>query len=550
MKNILKKYSFLQKYKENNKVIFIIILAYILSAFLVYYTGGTRHSYLHIIYIPILITAYYYKGIGGFIAGIVAGIVLGPFMPINTNTMLMQDTVNWSFRMLYFTLTGTFAGLLFDLLDHQLEKINQIAYFEENTGLPNKTSFKKMITAKIKNNDEFHVIVLSIKNYSDIYKVIGSKNFSNFIKKMADNFTSYKGFNTKLYYLNDSKYGICINKHKKEELIKRLRDFNKFLNKPVEFQNISIFTDIVMGVSTYPEVGNSCDELIERAFLALDKVDKKKINFWIYEQSKVDVDYNSIELLGDVDYSLSNNHFELFYQPKINLKTDKVDTYEALIRWNHPQKGFIEPAKFISEVEQSSLIEPLTEWVVKRSIKDIKEKNKIFNDENINIAINISARNFQDPLFLEMLFKNFQKYDFDPTKFAIEITETDLMLDLETNINKLNQLRNKGVNIYLDDFGKGYSSLKYLRELPIDFIKIDMSFIRGIEEAQAKRNIVFSIIRLSHALDMKVVAEGVETKKQLDYLKEVGCDFAQGYYFTKPRPKEEIVKWALEFNKK
>ena len=550
MKNLLENYSEIQKYKKDNKVVFLIILTYILSALLVYYTGGTRHSYLHIIYIPILITAYYYKGVGGFIAGILAGITLGPFMPINTNTMLMQDTFNWTFRMLYFILTGTFAGLLFDLLDHQLEKINQIAYFEENTELPNKTSFKKIITEKINKNEEFHVIVLSIKNYSDIYKVIGSKNFSNFIKKMAANFINYKGFDTKLYYLNDSKYGICINKHNKEELIDRLRDFNKFLNKPVEFQNISIFTDIVMGVSTYPEVGNSCDQLIERSFLALDKVDKKKINFWIYEQSKMDVDYDNIELLGDVDHSLKNNHFELFYQPKINLKTNKVDTYEVLIRWNHPKKGFIEPGKFISEVEQSSLIEPLTEWIVERSIKDIKEKNDIFNDENINIAINISARNFQDPLFLEMLFNNFKKYEFDPNKFAIEITETDLMLDMETNIEKLHQLRDKGVNIYLDDFGKGYSSLKYLRELPVDFIKIDMSFIRGIEETKANRDIVLSIIRLSHALDMKVVAEGVETLKQFDYLKNMNCDYAQGYYFTKPRPKKDIVKWALEYNKK
>jgi EAL domain-containing protein (putative c-di-GMP-specific phosphodiesterase class I)/GGDEF domain-containing protein len=550
MKNILKKYSILQQYKEKNRIIFFIILTFISVIFLVYSTGGTRYSYLHIIYIPILITAYYYKGIGGFIAGITAGIVLGPFMPINAETMLMQDTLNWSFRMLLFILIGTFSGILFDLLEHQLEKINQVAFFDENTGLPNKTNFKRMITNKIKNQDEFHVIVMSIKNYADIYKVIGSKNFSKFVQKMSINFSKYKEFAAELYYINDSKYGMCVNKYEKQELIKRLREFNKFLNKGVEFENISIFTDIVMGISTYPETGNSCVQLIERCFLALDEVDKQKINFWIYEKSKIDENYDNIELLGDVDYSLKNNHFELYYQPKIDLKSDTVDTYEALIRWNHPKKGFIEPGKFISEVEQSSLIEPLTEWVIKRSIEDIKEKNDIFNDENINIAINISARNFQDPMFLDMLFTNFEKYNFDPTKFAIEITETDLMLDMETNINKLKQLKNMGVKIYLDDFGKGYSSLKYLRELPVDFIKIDISFIRGIEVSKTDRDIVLSIIKLSHSMDMKVVAEGVETKKQLDYLKEVGCDYAQGYYFTKPCNKEDIAKWAVEYNNK
>ncbi len=550
MKNILKKHSIFQKYKEKNRTIFIIILAYILAGFLVYYTGGTRQSYLHVIYIPILITAYYYKRLGGFLAGIAAGIILGPFMPLNTETMLMQEAVNWLFRMLSFILIGTFAGLLFDHLEHQLEKINKVAYYEENTGLPNKTKFRQVVANKLKSKEEFHVIILSINNYSDIYKVIGSKNFPRFIKKMVNNIKNYKEFDSNLYYINDSKYVMFVKKFKKDELIIKLRDFNNFLNKPVEFENISIFTDIVMGVSTYPETGNSCDQLIERAFLALEKVDRKKINFWIFEETEIDINYNNIELLGDVDDSLKNDHFELYYQPKINLKTDMVDTYEALIRWNHPQKGFIEPREFISKVEQSSLIEPLTEWVVKRSIEDIKSKNDIFDDENINVGINISARNFQDPLFIDMLFNNFDKYNFDPEKFAIEITETDLMLDMETNIKKLNQLRSKGVKIYLDDFGKGYSSLKYLKELPIDFIKIDMSFISGIEETQAKRDIVLSIIRLSHALDMNVVAEGVETKTQLDYLKEVGCDYAQGYYFTKPGSKEDIAKWTFEYNKK
>ena len=548
MKNLLNKYSVLDDYK-NTLVIFIVIgIYFILSAFLVYSTGGTKQSYLHIIYIPILISAYYYKGWGGFSAGIIAGIILGPFMPINTETMVMQDAMNWSFRMFFFVLIGTFAGLLFDLLEHQLQKINNIAYYHDGTGLPNKTKFREDINKKIEEGIDFHVIILSIKNYSDIYKLIGSKNFSQFIPIMTDHISGYEGMKHQLYYLNDSKYAMCINKRSKDELIKSLREFNSHLNNPIEFKNVSIFTDIVMGVSTYSENISGFDELVEKAFLAIEKVKEMKLNFWIYEGQDMDIKYNNIELLGDINQSLKKDYFELYYQPKIDLRNNQVTSYEALIRWNHPEKGFISPGEFIPKVEKSSLIEPLTDWVIEKSISDIKEYEYKENELDINVAINISARNFQDPNFVDNLFKHIDSYNLNPNKFAIEITETDLMIEMESNIDKLYRLRSRGVQIYLDDFGKGYSSLKYLKKLPIDYIKIDKFFIEDVEKEATKQDIVLSIIKLSHALDIEVVAEGVEKESQLEYLKSIDCDYAQGYYFTRPDKKEKIINWAKTYN--
>jgi EAL domain-containing protein (putative c-di-GMP-specific phosphodiesterase class I) len=303
-----------------------------------------------------------------------------------------------------------------------------------------------------------------------------------------------------------------------------------------------------MGVSTYSDNISGFDELVEKAFLAIEKVKEMKLNFWIYEGQAMDIKYNNIELLGDINQSLQKDYFELYYQPKIDLRNNQVTSYEALIRWNHPEKGFISPGEFIPKVEKSSLIEPLTDWVIEKSISDIKEYEYKENELDINVAINISARNFQDPNFVDNLFKHIDSYNLDPTKFAIEITETDLMIEMESNIDKLYRLRSRGVQIYLDDFGKGYSSLKYLKKLPIDYIKIDKFFIEDVEKEATKQDIVLSIIKLSHALDIEVVAEGVEKESQLEYLRSIDCDYAQGYYFTRPDKKENIINWAKTFN--
>jgi predicted signal transduction protein with EAL and GGDEF domain len=404
MNYLLKNYTEIKKYKYKPMTIIIIALMLLLSGIIVYFTGGTQQSYLHLLYIPILISAYFYKRWGGFIAGVVSGLLIGPYMPIDTNVMLMQTHINWFFRMLFFVLIGVIAGMLFRLIELQLNKINKIAYYNESIGLPNKTKLQNILRDKIDDGQQFHLIIFSIKNYPDIYKLVGSKYFSAFIKKLIKHISKYRKINNPLFYINDSKYAMYIDKQDKAALINKLRRFTKYLNTPVKFKDISIFTDIIMGIATYPKDGRDCDEIIEKAFLAIDKVKREKLNFWIYESEKVDVDYNNIELLGDIDNSLKENNFELHYQPKINLKTDKVDAYEALIRWNHPKEGFIPPAQFIPKVERSSLIEPLTDWVIEQSIEDILEYGKIANSKDLHVAINISARNLQDPSFVERLF--------------------------------------------------------------------------------------------------------------------------------------------------
>ena len=329
-----------------------------------------------------------------------------------------------------------------------------------------------------------------------------------------------------------------------------MKEFVIYLEQAIDFKHVSIFNEITLGISTSPEQSQIADELINQSFLALEKAAEKRINYWIYEEQEKDLEYSdsNIEILAQVKNSITEDNFELYYQPKINLRTNEIEAFEALIRWHHPEKGFLTPDRFISIVEQSSLIESLTNWVIKEAAADLNIYKEKIKASQINLAINISARNLQQPEFTDNLIKVLRQEGVDPCQLRLEITETELMLDIKENIKKLKRLKDHGIQIYLDDFGKGYSSLKYLKELPVDFIKIDGYFIRSISIEESAENIIYSIINMAHALDLKVVAEGVENQIQLDFLNDLGCDFAQGYYFARPGSKEKIIHWIKNNN--
>jgi EAL domain-containing protein (putative c-di-GMP-specific phosphodiesterase class I)/GGDEF domain-containing protein len=550
---------------EDKKILLniLLLLLAILIGIIVYFTGGTKYSYPHLIYIPIILSAYFYKIKGGLIAAIIGGLLLGPYMPINTDTMVMQGTENWFFRMLMLVIVGSFAGYLFSLLESQLRKVNKIAYYDPETGLPNKLKLKEDLEAQIYAEENFHLLILSINNFIDIYKLIGFMNFSEYVKSLLVYIKKFKKVEKNIYLINENKYGIIVKDAEIKNIKSYIKEFINYLDQAVEFNQISIFNDITLGVTNYPKESQIADELIDQAFISLEKAEEKKLQYWIYEQENNDLNDNNIELLADINKSIKNDDFILYYQPKVNLKNKKIETFEALIRWQHPLKGFISPGNFIPMVEKSSLIDSLTEWVISRALRDINQLNGVKGSSEFlnglvdaetgqkyyNIAVNISARNLQHPEFADSLISNLDKYNINPDRFSIEITETDLILEIEENIKKLQKLKNKGIKIYLDDFGKGYSSLKYLKELPVDYLKIDRYFIKNIGQEDASEDIIRSIIDMAHALNLKVVGEGVETKEQLDFLISLNCDYAQGYYFARPDTKENIIKKLAEENK-
>ena len=254
-----------------------------------------------------------------------------------------------------------------------------------------------------------------------------------------------------------------------------------------------------------------------------------------------------IQMSSQLRYGIHNEEFTVYYQPQIDLKTNEVIGTEALIRWLHPKKGFIPPNDFIPFAETTGYITEIEKWVFKTVVEQKVKWHKEGYD-NFKVSVNLSSKMLTHPQLLAYIKKILDEYNISGDYIEMEVTETAIIDNLEKATDVLKQLKELNITIALDDFGTGYSSLTYLQKLPIDILKIDRDFIKNIQDINDEAHILKLVIDLAHSLGLKVVAEGVETEAQLDYLRKNHCDIVQGYYFSKPLPEADI-KTFLENRK-
>jgi EAL domain-containing protein (putative c-di-GMP-specific phosphodiesterase class I) len=252
-----------------------------------------------------------------------------------------------------------------------------------------------------------------------------------------------------------------------------------------------------------------------------------------------------LELENGLRYALQRDQLELYYQPQIDIATQRMVCVEALLRWNHPERGKIPPDKFIPLAEECGLIASLGEWVLTTACRQIKEWQDKFDDQ-LSIAVNVSSQQFFHSDVAEIVLKAVFEASLKPSSLTLELTETILMNDVEETIATLMKLRDAGTSLAMDDFGTGYSSLSYLKRLPLDTLKIDRSFVMDLENNSDDAAICAAIIAMAHNLDLKVIAEGVETQEQLNYLRDQGCDEIQGFLISKPLPASELERRFLK----
>jgi EAL domain-containing protein (putative c-di-GMP-specific phosphodiesterase class I) len=252
----------------------------------------------------------------------------------------------------------------------------------------------------------------------------------------------------------------------------------------------------------------------------------------------------NFNLVNDIPKALSRNEFFLCYQPKIDLFTDQVSSIEALIRWNHPRLGLVPPNDFIEYIETTTFIDDITRWVIKTSLDSIILMEKI--NIQMDIAVNVPLKLLEHENFYDFLF-DLKSSGKPIDKIQFEIIERDLVKDFEATASLILRYKDLGIRFALDDFGTGYSTLSYLQKLPLDKIKLDRTFIKSLKTDKKDSDIVKSSIDIAHILNLKVVAEGVEDRESLDILKKMGCDFAQGYYFTKPVVYEKFIDWYKNY---
>ncbi len=313
----------------------------------------------------------------------------------------------------------------------------------------------------------------------------------------------------------------------------------KNLSEPVMLEGNRVVVTSSIGVSIYPEDGSEIDSLLKHADAAMYQVKYKGRNgVFFYDDELRQQSQNRIQLEAELYKALQNDEMTLFYQPKVNATTQKVEGFEALIRWIHPERGMVSPADFIPVAEESGLIIPMGKWVIKTACKQLQAWRKA-GAGPITMAVNISCHQFADHYLLESVEQIFEETGVEPELIEFELTESVLMQDAETAMKVLKEMKRMGLKLSVDDFGTGYSSMSYLKHFPLDVIKIDRSFIMDIPHDEQDMTITTAIISLARALELGVVAEGVETQEQLAFLRDCDCEQIQGFLFSPPVPAEK-----------
>lgn len=427
------------------------------------------------------------------------------------------------------------------------EKIKYIAYYDNLTGLPNRTmlieNLEKITEEFEEQNKKLAVIFLDIDDFKIVNDILGHDYGDDVIKTVANILSSNLPENSILARSGGDEFVILLKDIEGSQIaVEICENILKIFKSPIMIKGNRVYTSASMGIAIYPSDATSSKELLSNADTAMFKSKQNGKNQYNFFNKNFTEDIKrkaSIE--KGLREALINNELMLYYQPQFSLVENRIEGFEALIRWNSKELGWVSPSEFISIAEQSDIINEVGKWVIKEACLENKRLRQLGYKFD-TMAINISPVQFQDPNFLKDIYRITEEIEVDPSEIELEITEGVLMSLYDRNLEVLNNLRAMNFKIALDDFGTGYSSLSYLRLLPINKLKIDKSFIDHIEKDKNNKDITEGIIQLSHKMGMEVIAEGVEDEKQLEILKQMGCDKIQGYYFSKPVPKHEIEK--------
>lgn len=428
------------------------------------------------------------------------------------------------------------------------EKLFDLAYYDPLTGLANKYLIEERINDQIlKHPDQFiGLIYFDIDEFRSINEIKGHSLGDELIRDVADALKNEIQPPNVFSRMGGDEFLIAIfDLDHLELLIPKIEGYFNTIRKTYFLENDAFYLTFSSGVTLYPDHGKDFITLFRHADAAMSLAKSKgKDQYVIFDEEMVTIVKEQTELLNSLRKAIHHGEMSIHYQPIIELSTGNIHSVEALIRWYHPEKGFIPPLEFISLSEKNGLIRDITEFVLQDTADHFHAWNA--KRSNFKVSINLSATMLMHERFIEDLFKWIDQHQIDCKRYIIEITETAIISDIQKSIHVLNQLRRLGFLIALDDFGTGYSSLTYLQKLPIDIIKIDRSFISGIKENTEEFYVLKYMIDLAHHLKLKVVAEGIETPEQRQMIVKYGVDFAQGYYFCKPSTQDRVYEYIVK----
>lgn len=447
-----------------------------------------------------------------------------------------------------------YVAIFSDITEHKrnVEQLTRLALYDTLTNVPNRYLLEKELESIIrmskKHNQSFALLFLDLDRFKNINDTLGHRVGDMLLKETAQRLKRMLRKQDTIARFGGDEFVIILPnlKHIREAAY-MAEKIVESLKRPFCFNHQEIYISTSIGISVYPYDGTDKETLIRMADRAMYQTKKNGRNqYALYHAGMYGNDKQLFQLETALRKALERGEFELYYQPQLDIKTKQIRAVEALIRWNHPEKGFIFPGMFIPLAEESGLITPISDWIMMQACEHLKQLQLRF--PYVKMSINISPIYFQEIDFLKKLQKTIESVNVNPRLIELELTESAVMPHAEQSVERLTKLKMMGMSIAIDDFGTGFSSLSYLHRFPIDILKIDRSFTKQLSRYQQDSAIVKAIIMMAHSLQIRVVAEGVETKKQYQILEKQSCDFVQGYYVSKPLSISELYEFLDMWN--
>lgn len=431
------------------------------------------------------------------------------------------------------------------------EKLYNQAHYDSLTGLPNRQLMHDRLEQNIlhsqRKQNMVGLLYIDIDRFKYINDSLGHSVGDKLLKHIATRMKKCVRTEDTVSRLGGDEFIIILpNISNSKDVGHIAENIVRTISAPVMIDSREIAITPSIGITLYPIDGLNNEELLKNADSAMYRAKERGRGKYVFFEERMNVeDLERIEIERDLREALQNQELELLYQPQVDMKSGLTTGVEVLVRWNHSERGVVSPKHFITIAEDTGLIEPIGEWILSTACHQFSE----WQQQDINleyIAVNVSGRQFVQSDFLDIIRHTLATTNIQPQHLELEITESVLMSDQVDAHNLFDELNSLGVKIAIDDFGTGYSSLSYLQRFPVSTLKIDRSFTSDIPANQDTSTIIYSIITLAHALDMKVVAEGIETKEQSEILTSQNCNIGQGYYFSKPLTREKMTEYLLQ----
>lgn len=431
----------------------------------------------------------------------------------------------------------------------QLGILRRQAMFDPLTSLPNRAmlidALEKALDVARGGKSVVALLLLDLDHFKDINDTFGHQYGDVLLRNVGDRLRSQVGSTDIVARLGGDEFAIVMTSASDAGKVASAarRILNSF-QQPFSLDAVTIETDGSIGIAMYPQHGTDARTLMRHADVAMYAAKEANSGYAFHTQENAARTPEELALLAEIRGAIERDEFELYYQPKLHLRSGLMTRAEALIRWNHPKRGLLAPGAFIPMAERTGLIKPLTDWVINRVLQQLSEWHE--TGAPVHVAINVPAKSLREQTLPGRIQSLLDKWHIDPRFLKLEITETGVVSDPAHALAIMSMLQSMGLRLSLDDFGTGYSSLTHLQQLPVDEIKIDKSFVMTMLDSEADSTIVRTIIDLGRNLGKQVCAEGVETEEVWRKLGEMECDLAQGYWISKPVPAAQLIQWLVD----